>query len=406
MDIQPTKQQQIGIDTARKMLATRKNRSQIMVLTGYGGTGKSTLLKFIAKELGHIITMAPTGKAALRITEATGLDSTTIHRWLYKPIEDTKTGEISFLRKNTDEITRPDSGLIVIDEASMVDSTIWEDIYNAANELQSDILLVGDPFQLPPVRDDKFSVLDDTFQCDYKVKLTEIHRQALESPIIRASMKMRKGDWVESLRELESVDDENLISECIKVVQSGGFVICHTNKTRHYLNNAIRAAMGIVGEVQKGEPLLILKNNYQVGVFNGEIVKFEGWQYQTENEHHVKDQYKGIDAETKFGRSSMQNMDVTLAHAEIEGRLDGFSLSALEKRAKLYIRSKDPFIHANFGYVQTCHKAQGSEADHVLVVLEDSLDFRRTDALRWGYTAQTRGKQSVKVSFRPALEIK
>jgi len=405
LTIAPTKHQLTAINTARKMLATKTGgRNSIMILSGFAGTGKTVSLNFIAKELGHIVILAPTGRAALRVNTATGLDASTIHRWLYKPIENPNTGEMDFIRKDMSEITKPESGLLVIDEASMIDNYIWEDLNEVTREMGCDVLLVGDPFQLPPVRDSSWSVFGSEFEFDYRVQLTEIMRQALDNPIIKASMMVRKGDWVEAIGMLPSVQDDELVSKAVSVVDKGGVVICFSNKTRHLLNAKIRAAKGVTGELQPGESLLIRKNNYQVGIFNGELVKFEGWKYQTEAEYNVYDPWKKLEIPTRFGRTSLLNTDCIMAHSQLEGKMDEFSLTPLEKRSKLYVRTKDPFIHANYGYALTCHSAQGSEFDEVLVVLEDSLSFKKIESLRWLYTALTRSKKHVSISYKPDLD--
>src|SRR3954466_1103792 len=99
------------------MLGTANARDPeptVTVNTGYAGTGKTTLLKVLANEIGSPLFLTPTGKAALRLKEATGFEASTIHRWMYRAEEDKRSGKMAFVRKPTEEIDRPSNKLIVV----------------------------------------------------------------------------------------------------------------------------------------------------------------------------------------------------------------------------------------------------------------------------------------------------
>jgi ATP-dependent exoDNAse (exonuclease V) alpha subunit len=200
VDFELTEGQKQALAMSERLMA---DRSPCMpaILTGFAGTGKTTMLKAIASRFGAPTVLAPTGKAALRVQEATGLTAGTIHKWLYRPSENQKTGDVEFKLKDCKQVERPYNGLVIVDEASMVGRDLWEHLWDMCQLLDLKILLVGDPFQLPPVemkktdKDgndlDSFSPLLDV-RTEYRAHLSEVTRQALDNPILRASMLIRE----------------------------------------------------------------------------------------------------------------------------------------------------------------------------------------------------------------------
>ncbi len=374
----------------------------IAVLAGYAGTGKTTMLRQIAETYGVPRIIAPTGKAAARVKEATGMGASTIHRWLYKYVHDDKTGEGHFDLKVPDEMGA-ESKLLVLEEASMVSRDVWNDIEETARMLGIKVLCVGDPFQLPPVDEDSadFCLLDPELglASEY-VLLDEVVRQALDSPVIRASMLVRSGDMVGAMGVLPRIPPAQAVDTAARISASGGAVICHKNETRFALNELIRKIRGFEGTLQAGEPVMIIKNSYKLFVYNGEIYPLTAWVDVTEAKHRVYDKWKKIHEETRFGMATFQYDETTeftaaLAEEEIFGRMKVSGL-AIERKADQWFTGS-PFVHANLGYALTAHKSQGSEWNDVLVVLEPTIRFwgdGRNNALRWAYTAITRAKKN------------
>lgn len=425
-----TNGQEQGLAMARK-LKEYKKEPRLAVLAGYAGTGKTTLLKMVAEELGYPIIVAPTGKAALRVKEATGVTAKTIHSWMYDAKEDENTGEVSFSRKGPDELDVGESHILVIDEASMVYEELWDDIYDSCVMMKMNILIVGDPFQLPPVQKSRdsmgnereFNLLSEKFTYHERVLLTEVVRQALESPIIRASMMVREGDPAMAVFQLPRIKPSELVDRAAAMVRLGGVAICHRNETRNKLNVAVRRSLGKPdNQIQAGEPLLVLQNNYRLMRFNGESVQFQGWIDEPAGEHKIKDWIRKQEAVSRFGVAQLEPTEADprshaiLCEEQVFGRLGHLSDPPIVKTARtIFGRScivtpeeaalmspEDreqalgyPFLHANFGYVMTCHKSQGSEWNNVLVVLEPSLRMNDADGKRWLYTAITRAKESV-----------
>ena len=401
--MQLTEGQGKAIEMVKSVAGKQFRRPQILVLRGYAGTGKTTLLKMLQEEVGDIIVLAPTGKAALRVQEATGLPSQTMHLYLYNHRYDQDRDEFIRNKKNADEIQTCASRLVVVDEASMVDESIWDDLFEGCSMIGHNILLVGDPFQLPPVAQGKnyFSTMDSAFMADQRVDLTEILRQALDNPIIRSSMHLRKGDTFSGLREIPRVLADDCFGKAVETYKSGGIAICHKNETRNTTNRIVRKLMGLPPkQLVTGEPLLVTRNNYDLNVYNGQGIRFEGWA-EDPMIRNFYDKFNSAKVETRVGLGMFSvsvPCDVTLSVEEILGTLDPKHHGAVAYyMGKLYKGSSH--MNANLGYVATCHKFQGSQASDVFVMLEPSVKMNTREGQRWIYTAITRSTDKVSVCF-------
>jgi exodeoxyribonuclease-5 len=408
-DLRLTEGQEKALAMVRRLTHSTMSGPKVGVLKGYAGTGKTTMLRVIAKVLGDVAIITPTGKAAQRVMEATGLEASTIHRWMYTPRENKRTREVIYELKKTEEYERPDSGLVIIDEASMVDQALWEDIQEVCGLLNCNILAVGDPFQLPPVSkagSEPFSVLAPGFG-DMVAELTEVLRQAQDSPIIRASMHLRAGRVLEASLELRSVGADKLLEEAASTYGKQGAVICYKNDTRHYINRQIRQSLGYGDDLMPGEPLLVIKNNKDHGRFNGEVVQFRGWDYLSKQAYTVYDRNTKLNYKSEYGRANIEGESgnqVVLAVRQLLGELDKVHPAGIEDVAKKNV-SGAPFMHANLGYTLTCHKAQGSEWPSVLVLVESLVNPDHVDGRRWLYTAVTRASKDVALVWNVRVKV-
>ncbi len=391
------------------------------VLTGFAGTGKTTMIKAMASRFGAPLVLAPTGKAALRVQEATGLEAGTIHKWLYQPMENPKTGEVEFRLKEHEKVQRPYNGLVVVDEASMVGRDLWEHLWDMCQLLDLKILLVGDPFQLPPVETkktdkdgnelDSFSPLLDV-RTNYKAHLSEITRQALDNPILRASMMIRESSRIDqALPLLNRVFRKGFDDKCMEVYKGGGSIIVHKNDTRHRINGMLRERLGYGENLVEGEPLLVLRNTYEIDRFNGEVIPYQGWLNYDATPKAVVDRWRNVTKMLTFGLAKVDGREVMLVPEQVRGEAAAMTESIIAKNSRWYYgdwyapegfvpyhpESKEylgpPHLHANFGYALTCHKSQGSEWNQVLVLIETSTRPTTIEGRRWLYTAITRAKE-------------
>lgn len=388
-------------------------------LTGFAGTGKTTLIKAVASLYGEPLVLTPTGKVALRVVEATGLEAITIHRWLYQPMENQKTGEVEFRLKDTNSVEFPHNRLIVIDEYSMVGRELWTHIWGMVQELGLRVLLVGDPFQLRSIEfnrgQEDFTPFDGFVDVEtpFSAHLGQVTRQALDSPILRASMMLRESNRIDqALSLLKRVFTKSFDDKCLEVYQAGGAVIVHKNDTRHRLNAMIRNRLGYGEDVRDGEPLLVLRNTYEIDRFNGEVIPFQGWTQYDSRPKAVRDNWKNVSLMLTFGLAKVDGQEVMLSPEQVRGDAALMTDSVIGRNSKwyygdnyhprgepLYDEQKrylgPPHLHCNFGYALTCHKSQGSEWNQVLVLIEGSTRPTTYEGRRWLYTAITRARESV-----------
>ena len=286
--------------------------SQVFIIKGYAGTGKTTLIKHICDFLDTIevpfLLTAPTGRAARILSEKTKLSAKTIHSTIYNPSfsdfddEENEDEILLFSTKSDNEFA---DTVMIIDEASMISDKIDEgsqlqfgsgsllkDIIAFMN-LQSNnnnkIIFVGDPAQLPPVNDPLSPALSkDYLKENYKLNvseatLKEIIRQDKESPIISNSIRLRESlendcydnlDLQESdeITKLNSFDDIRFSEINIDRV-----IISFTNRRALYYNLSYREKVLNFdnSKLSLGDRLLVISNNYKYKLFNGDFVSVE-----------------------------------------------------------------------------------------------------------------------------------
>lgn len=369
-----------------KLLEWQKNIQGFITLGGYAGTGKTTLIGILRQQLYKqnkklkVAFCAYTGKASRvlrsKLIEAKALcpsDSVgTIHSLIYSPIEDEKTKEIIGWEKKD----KMEADLIIVDEASMVDFFIWQDLLSYGIP----IIAVGDHGQLPPIREN-FNLMQKP-----DLKLEEIHRQARENPIIKLSIMAREtgkiptgvfGRNIKKILNNESGSWET-VEELLKSFNQDTLILCGYNKTRIKINNFIRNSLGFANpEPQTRDRVICLRNNRSKGVFNGmlgtvfDIKDKEGEFYKVQialdGEEGI---YEGLIYKKQFG-----------APEPINFTQDRFK-----------VRDRDIF---DFGYALTVHKAQGSQAKRVILFEERFSKMDDEQWRRWLYTGVTRAEEEL-----------
>ena len=195
-------QEKIELDELQIQAVIEAVNCGLLIITGGPGTGKTTTINTIIRyfEMGdmEILLAAPTGRAAKRMTEATGYEARTIHRLLElsgmpEPNEKNQNSGMHFERNEEKPL---DADVIIIDEMSMVDIHLLHALLKAVN-VGTRLILVGDVDQLPSVGPG--NVLRDMIdsECFHVVKLTRIFRQAAQSDIIVNAHKINAGEKVD-----------------------------------------------------------------------------------------------------------------------------------------------------------------------------------------------------------------
>lgn len=288
--------------------------ASVFVLRGYAGTGKTTMVKEVARYISQsrqLTMMAPTGRAARVLFAKTGYKATTIHKAIYekahlvpKRVKDVAESEFKFvfpIRKSDKE----GDIVAIVDEASMVCSRKIEHelfIYGTDN-LMDDLLtyvrpnfggkviFVGDPAQLPPVGESVSSALSTEYFREKGLKvveaeLTEVLRQKGDSIILKNAMMIRdllnkdkRNQLVfeEQKDDVETVPPEQFLDKYIdyrKVSEKhDSVIICYSNKSASRYNRDIRKALyGEDVPLRVNDILLITQNNYRLNRMNGEFV--------------------------------------------------------------------------------------------------------------------------------------
>lgn len=363
----------------------------VMILTGGPGTGKTTTLRGIIRRLQEqrlIVSLcAPTGKAAKRMTEATGMEAKTIHRLLsYHP-------ENGF-RYNYDEPLRTD--VVIVDEASMIDTMLMYHLVDAI-PLGAKLIIIGDVDQLQSVG--AGDVLHDLIKSGTipVVRLTKIHRQAEDSLIIKNAHNVIEGKPLEidnnlgsDFYFLERDTDEQALGSVISLVweriskQYPGMetqiltplrknTVLGAESLNHELQNVLNPdgkPLDYFGyEFREGDPIMQIKNDYNHMRFNGET----GY-IKAVYDFGKKDKQLDILFEDEEGTACYENRDIR---------------------------------NISLNYACTIHKSQGSEYDIVVIPLMPSANIMLQRNLL--YTAITRAKKvciliGSKSSVRAAIQ--
>jgi exodeoxyribonuclease V alpha subunit len=372
-------QEKLSITLADKQIEAvqRASENKVMIITGGPGTGKTTIINAILKIFSavkaNIMLAAPTGRAAKRMSETTGHESKTIHRLLEYNMR--KGG----FQKN--EESPLDCDLLIVDEASMIDTLLMHHLLKAI-PVTATFIMVGDVNQLPSVG--AGNVLKDIIDSGILpvVQLNEIFRQAKESSIIVNAHKINEGiipnlksnqDKVDDFYFIEQEDPEKVLEMIINLVRQRipkrfGFNSVNDIQVLTPMHRGAIGAGNLNIELQKAlnpgeegvlrggrlfkvnDKVMQIVNNYDKEVYNGDIGRIAA-----------------IDEEAKEVKVIMDDRDIVYDYSDL-----------------------DELVHA---YAVSVHKSQGSEYPAVVIpILTQHYVLLQRNLL---YTGVTRGKKLV-----------
>ena len=355
-------------------------QSQIFYLAGYAGTGKTTIIPYILDELGinesEVCFATYTGKASLVMSASLGEPVSTIHSLCYELRSahlDEDTGKVDMRWRLRKESPLKLAKLLILDEVSFVNTEMMRDLKSFCTK----ILVLGDPFQLMPVEGDAY--FHEGYQPDFF--LTEIHRQALENPLIWLSMQVRNrneigfgqyGNAVTKIHRNQVQDHQFLEAEQI---------IVGTNETRRNLNQWYRNQFDRTDPFPCiGDRLICLRNRWDDGLVNGMMLEATSIGRPANNEV-FKLSFETCDKLSE----SRSYKDMKCSTAELLNRKSGLSL----KRQR-------ELVSIDYGYAITCHKAQGSQYKSVLFLDENFGKWSSDNTYyRHLYTAITRAAETL-----------
>ena len=385
-----TKKQEEGLKIA---VARHKSREKYTVISGYAGTGKSTLVRFIINALNvdedKVAYATYTGKAAEVLRKKGNPNAMTLHRLLYDSIPRQGGGFIRIPKKQLDY------DIVVVDEVSMVPKTMVDMLL--AHRVY--ILFLGDPGQLPQIdKKEAHNLLDRPH-----VFLDEVMRQAAESEIIQLTMKIRNGEDIPFMhgKEVIVVPKAELVTGHLTWAD---IIICATNKTRHNMNKQKRELLGYSGVLQTGERIIVKRNYWEDcdedgnALVNGTVGTVANpYESFVRIPSYVKNDRRDLPLIgcifTPDGGKSFDTFEIDKDYLLKEEPCVDWRVSYQLGKLRPKIGDILP-KQATYGYALTCHAAQGSEFDKVLVI-EESFPFDKTEHQRWLYTAATRAAEKL-----------
>ena len=424
------------------LFITENTNDVIFLLTGYAGTGKTSLISAVVRTLDSIrmksVLLAPTGRAAKVLSGFAGKQAFTVHKKIYRQ-KSARDGMGNFvLDRNLQKET-----FFIVDESSMIsnqqnDASIFgsgqllddlvEYVYSGLN---CKLMIVGDIAQLPPVGSVLSPALDESVLRGYgfgikSAELKEVVRQSKKSGVLVNATAVRHqiedGEIsrpqliCNKFSDIERIAGENIIEEISASYGTcgveGTIIVVNSNKQANKYNQGIRNRIFFrEEEISSGDLVMVVKNNYSLireeqgpgFVANGDIAEIK----------------KIRKYEERFGfRFAEMQLRFTDYDYEVESKvlldvlhLDSPSLPA-ERQRELFnsiiedyshVKSRkkqieavreDPYFNAlqiKFSYAVTCHKAQGGQWERVFIdqgmfnAQETTIDY-----LRWLYTALTR----------------
>ena len=447
---QPTAGQEAAAHVISRFIHSDVHRP-LLVLKGYAGTGKTTLVSTLVRILPRIklksVLLAPTGRAAKVLSGYSGKPAYTVHKKIYRRRE--KSGQTLFeLNQNLHT-----NSIFVVDEASMIATSsglalsfseyrdLLEDliayVYSGKN---CRLIFVGDDAQLPPVGSDQSPALSiKMLRAKYLVnagmiELTDVVRQSQDSGVLYNATELRdrirthefsfpqfEVDGFPDVVRLSGPDlQDELESAYNDYGPEGTMIVCRSNKRANLFNQQVRVRIRwMEDELSAGDYLMVVRNNYfwlpedsAAGfIANGEIVEVKkvvryrelyGFRfaavtarlidYPNEPDLELKIMLDVINLESpSLGGAEMKKLYHTVAEDYLEEIPD--------RRKRHEAIMKNEFYQAlqvKFAYAVTCHKAQGGQWPAVFVdqgfLTEEMIDL---EFLRWLYTAMTRATEKL-----------
>ena len=432
LEITPTNEQKLALEMAAKFISTNCS-DDFMIIQGSAGTGKSTIVKAITDYLSdsnHSFALAaPTGKAAKVMQSKTGHSAKTIHSLIYNS-EQLENGYGVKLSRKTNMSQA--ICVYIIDEASMIsDKQSSSEKFVSGTPLLSDfikyvkegnkqnkIIFIGDIYQLPPVGSLESPALSLDYlkgQKNLKGKmavLTEVKRQGSDSYILKNATNLRKS--IENGYFFQGIESERInnrstgaLYKFVELFEKENFgkvaLIAWTNKDVNWFNNAIRTRLGFDNsKLCVGDQVSMHQNWIGNGHF---ILKGETGIIRQINTMEI---YAGMNfatAEIEFTdhkgspfqiTSKVLIESLTSETGDIGFENENTLFAEAMKRNGAFRQSKsiadDKYLSAlrlRYAYATTCHKAQGSEWEHVILHPYMNKD------LRWQYTAITRASKEL-----------
>ena len=452
LDYEPTASQEKLIDRLAAFIPAG-NEMEIMLVNGYAGTGKTTLVRSLVLTLDHFsrkyVLLAPTGRAAKVLSSYSKRPAATIHKKIYRQKSHSEGMGQFVLDRNLQADT-----LFIVDEASMIANQEQEQSVFGTGRLLDDLIgfvysregcklvLIGDEAQLPPVGLKISPALNPETLRGYNLRvheifLDEVIRQSQDSGILMNATRIRKladkdrnvypglvTGVYKDVRALNGAELIEEISDCYdREGMSNTIIVTRSNKRANQYNAGIRSQiLWREEEISTGDMLMVVRNNYYwTGgeeemdfIANGDIAEITRIRkYEERYGFRFADvtlrfpDYNRFEMDAKIMLDTLKTESPSLGYEE--NRTLYFSImedypEVKTKKKKYELIREHPFYNAlqvKFAYAVTCHKAQGGQWNTVFVdqgyIHQDMVN---REYHRWLYTAVTRAiKQLYLVNF-------
>jgi len=424
------------------------NNDVIFLMTGYAGTGKTSIISSVVKTLDLLrmrsVLLAPTGRAAKVLASYSGRQAFTIHKKIYRQ-KSSRDGLGSFsLDRNLHKDT-----FFIVDEASMVSNSSGDSSLFGSGRLLDDLIeyvysgtdckliLVGDTAQLPPVGSILSPALDPSSLNTYgfgliTCELRQVVRQSETSGILmnatRVRLQVAENNLVHpsidsiNFKDTIRITGEELIDEISSAYgtcgMEGTIIVVNSNKQANRYNQGIRNRIFFrEEEISPGDMVMVVKNNYFIieededgagFIANGDIAEVKKIRkYEERYGFHFADMVLkfpdyNLEIESKV-MMDVLHLDTPALPSEKNKELfqnilaDYINIRTRRKQFEA-VKNNSYFnaLQIKFAYAVTCHKAQGGQWERVFI---DQGMFNRNeitiDYLRWFYTALTRSTEKV-----------
>lgn len=358
---------------------------KVVRLKAPAGTGKTVTLRAIGEFLKnnnlYMTCMTVAARAATHLSKS-GVIAGTCHSFLYTPMLDGEGNLIRFERKTRDDLIDCMGDVCAVDEASMVNYTMYNDIISAGVP----VILCGDYDQLEPINDvangdDKDFNPMETLDVP-TITLTKIRRFDESSGIGFLCAHLRNTNSIPRVKKqnLTMLRKAVVLTKDHFTHNNYEAVICGLNKTRKSINRLIRNARGFNSEVPDiGETVICLKNNVinKISISNGERFIIDGFLKTSEYD----------------GRYFIRSIDRDGINLWVNVANDTWETEEVPNGYK----KLDNMCVFGFGYALSAHKAQGSSFDSVLFIDEDVSYF--LDQRRYRYTGCSRAMTNLVVAI-------
>ncbi|MBU8893423.1 MAG: AAA family ATPase [Bacteroidales bacterium] len=425
-----------------------ENHDKIFLVKGYAGTGKTTIISALVNAFKKLrvksVLLAPTGRAAKVLTAYSKKNAYTIHKKIYRQ-KSSKDGFGVFAL----DVNLHSNTFFIVDEASMISNSSPDISVFGSGRLQDDLIkyvynnkkckliLIGDTAQLPPVGISVSPALDSEQLARYgfrviEYNLKEVVRQEKNSGVLNNATEIRNLVAEDSnvfpklnlsnVNDIERIPGDELIESISDSYNLSGYegtiIITRSNKRANQYNKGIRSQiLWREEEIEKGDYLMIVKNNYYWidendkidFIANGDIAEIIKINNYTERYgFRFADvvlrfiDYDDLEIDCKIILDTLNINSASLTGEDNKhlfyNVMEDYKNEKTKKKQYESVRNDEFFnaLQVKFSYAITCHKAQGGQWKNVYIdhgyISDDMMD---KEYLRWLYTAFTRSEEKL-----------